>query len=147
MILNLPDEVRELHSIKYGRKREPVSDEILVGRFMQTKNSAKERGIEFSLSLKRLRQLLNTKRCYYTGVELFQKTNLQIKNIPNSLSANYLTLERIDSTKGYTNDNVVAVAYSVNNFKGSLDAQHIIKIARKLEKMGYTSTGKRKKKK
>jgi len=80
------------------------------------KNSAKARNIHFSLTTQRVQELLETKHCYFTGVELNH-----IQNDPNQLS-----FDRIDNEKGYTNENVVVCAKSFNTKKGELTVQEII---------------------
>lgn len=96
--------------------RKEITDEILVSRYTNTRTHAKDRGIEFSLSLKRMRQLLNTKKCFYTGVALNH-----IDKDPNQL-----TFDRMDNTKGYEDGNVVACTRRINLAKGNLTLPELI---------------------
>lgn len=86
-----------------------VTDEHVARKFLQVKDSAKERGIEFGLNLTSVRNLLKAKRCYYTALP-FNHTD------PESS----LTFDRLDYKKGYIKGNVVACRKSVNDLKNVL---------------------------
>lgn len=92
-----------------------VSDLEVAKKLVAIKTSADSRGIEFNMSLKRVRQLLNTKKCFISGVKLNR-----IQQDPNQL-----TFDRLDNTKGYTDDNVVACSLRVNRLKDSLTIDEI----------------------
>ena len=92
-----------------------VSDLEVAKKLVAIKTSADSRGIEFNMSLKRVRQLLNTKKCFISGVKLNR-----IQQDPNQL-----TFDRLDNTKGYTDDNVVACSLRVNRLKDSLTIDDI----------------------
>lgn len=102
-----------------------VKEELMVcNKYINLQQNAEKRGIEFTLSLAKLRKLLSTKRCFYTNVE-FVMDNAQLNR----------SIDRIDSSKGYTDDNVVACTVAVNNFKGNLSNEAIYCIASKLRKL------------
>jgi hypothetical protein len=86
--------------------------------------SADNRGIEFDLSLKRVRQLLNTKKCFISGERLNR-----IQQDPNQL-----TFDRLDNTKGYTDDNVVACSLRINRLKDSLTIDDITMLYMAIQK-------------
>lgn len=44
-----------------------VSDTFVAKKYIQIHDSAKSRGIKFDMSLKKVRQLLTRKTCYFTG--------------------------------------------------------------------------------
>lgn len=69
------------------------------------KRSALSRGLSFQLSRKHIADLLETKRCYYTGRELTEST---------------FSIDRKDCSKGYIEGNVVACVKDVNFFKSHL---------------------------
>ncbi len=92
-----------------------VSDLDVAKKLVSIKVSADSRGIEFDMSLKRVRQLLTTKKCYISGVELNK-----VQNDPSQL-----TFDRLDNTKGYTDDNVVACSLKMNRLKDSLTIEDI----------------------
>ena len=87
-----------------------MTDLELAEKFCKKAQSSKNRGIEFSLTLKRYRQLLSSQTCYYTGVT-FDETNSEFKR----------TLERLDPRVGYTDSNTVAVCHAANVVKSAFD--------------------------
>ena len=103
------------------------TDVKVAGKFMQLKDSAQSRGIEFDLTLNRVRQLMNRKICYYTGIRF-------VKDDHNS--PNYPTVDRIDASRGYTDDNVVMCVKYINNAKTNLTIKDMKKIFKKLQSVG-----------
>lgn len=81
-----------------------ITDDDLVNKYCQLKESARSRDLEFSLVLKDIKKLLTKKTCYYTG-------------IPFGVNQLRRTIDRIDNTKGYISGNVVACTYAANQFK------------------------------
>lgn len=96
-----------------------VSDIDVATRMVRTQKSASDRGKEFTMSFNRMKELLEATHCFITGVEL--ETGSENKD-------NYLTLERLDNSKGYTDDNVVACSSYINKKKGDLSVEEIEKI-------------------
>jgi hypothetical protein len=74
-------------------------------------DSARSRGLDFRLNLVSFRNLLRTVKCPYTGVAL---------TVPRpgkpSLHSD-ITIDRIDNSKGYVKNNVMAISYQANNLK------------------------------
>lgn len=66
------------------------------------------RGIEFALTFTDMKRLMSRKRCYYSGVELTVE------------GVHSLSLDRIDSTKGYSKDNTVACSAYINSLKNDV---------------------------
>lgn len=81
---------------------------LVAGKYLQIKRSAMTRNIEFSLTLKDVRKLLNCKFCKYTGIEM------------GGYKEYRLTFDRIDSSKGYVPGNVVACTEIANKMKNHL---------------------------
>ncbi len=92
-----------------------VSDLEVAKKLISIKSSADSRGIHFDMSLKKVRQLLNTKKCFITGV-ILNRTHLDL---------NQLTFDRLDNNKGYTDDNVVVCSLRMNRLKDSLSIEDI----------------------
>lgn len=92
-----------------------ISDIEVAKKLVSIKSSADNRGIHFDMSLKRVRQLLNTRKCFITGQSL------------NKIQGddNQLTFDRLDNTKGYTDDNVIACSLRMNRIKDSLTIEDI----------------------
>lgn len=101
-----------------------ISDLDVAKKLVAIKTSADSRGIEFNLSLKRVRQLLNTKRCFISGARLNR-----IQQDPNQL-----TFDRLDNAKGYTDDNVVACSLRLNRLKDSLTIDDITMLYMAIQK-------------
>lgn len=105
---------------------EKVSDLEVAKKLVSIKSSADNRGIHFDMSLKVVRKLLNTKKCYISGVLLNRTQG----------DENQLTFDRLDNTKGYTDDNVVACSLKMNRLKDSLTVQDITMLYLAIVKKG-----------
>lgn len=84
--------------------------ESVLTKRLNILKSANKRGLEFNLTDANIKTLLNKKTCYYTGVA-FDEDNDPM---------NVRTFERVDDTKGYVKDNVVAVTLRANRIKNIL---------------------------
>ncbi len=96
---------------------------VTIGRrFSKWKHRAKEAGLDFTLDLNEIksRPLI----CHYTGISLTTQANQE----------NTLSLDRKDSTKGYTPDNVVFCSWDINNMKASFSYDKFIKLCRLVSK-------------
>ena len=98
-----------------------LSDLSVAHKLINLQHSAKKREVEFNLSFKKLKQLMLQKKCYYTGLEFQQ----QIEGLTRSI-------DRVDNTKGYVDDNVVACVAQFNSLKGQLTPDDIILIYTKV---------------
>lgn len=92
---------------------------LVAKKYAQKANNARQRGIEFALSYTSIRNLLRAKRCYYTGIELTTPEKGNAIRRPTDL-----TIERIDSNKGYVKGNVVAACHAANSLKNTFEANH-----------------------
>lgn len=93
-----------------------LTDLQLAKRFVAKANSSFDRGIGFTISLTSYRNLMQAKRCYYTGIELVDEPGK-----PNSR-----TIDRIDHKKPYEKGNVVACCHGFNQMKAALEATQAI---------------------
>lgn len=105
---------------------ETMTDLDIAKRLVSTSNSAYKRGIEFDLSFAKLKKVMQTKKCYITGVQLTHVNG----------DDNKLTLDRLDNEKGYSDDNIIACAHVVNQQKGSLSVKQIEQMYKALVKHG-----------
>jgi len=99
-------------------------DTKVAKKYLQIKQSASSRGIDFDLSLTSIRNILKSKRCAYTGDKLNHTAG----------DRNQLTVDRVDNSIGYVTGNVVACADWFNQIKGQVsvkEAELIIKTHRK----------------
>lgn len=74
------------------------------------------RHIDFQLSLSDFIRLRSRTKCFYTGVTLD-------KSDPNL--ENYISLDRVDNTIGYTKENTVVCTASFNKRKNNLTIEDI----------------------
>lgn len=103
-------------TVKTTVKSEEITDLVVATRLCTIARNAATRGIEFDLSFSKLKRLLKTKRCFFTGVELDR-----IEDSPNQMS-----IDRLDNSKGYIDSNVVVCAREFNqNKKRSLGIEDI----------------------
>jgi hypothetical protein len=79
-----------------------AADEALCRKYLNKLKNAKDRGLDFNLSLTSIKNIMRSKKCYYTGLPL---------TIENS------TIDRVDSKVGYSKGNVVACHHEVNQLK------------------------------
>jgi hypothetical protein len=77
-------------------------------------DSSISRGIEFRLSFLQYKKLKAIKVCHYTGIEMQNKGPYQF------------TLDRVDSKKAYTRQNVVPCCKFFNLLKGNLEGHSLI---------------------
>jgi hypothetical protein len=105
---------------------EVVTDLEVANKLIKLYQSAKDRQIEFDLTLKKVRQLLQVKTCYYTGVK-FEETGQLARSI-----------DRVDSDSGYIDDNVVACTVDINGKKANLTNEEIEMLYTKLKQWNKT---------
>ena len=101
-----------------------VTDLVIAKKLVQLAKSAGSRNIHFDLSIGKVRDLLKKKVCYYTGIAFKEgDDDLYIK-----------TIDRLDNTKGYVDDNVVACCKFINEKKGSMTVDDIELIYKGIQK-------------
>ncbi len=89
-----------------------IDDYIIAKKLISIKNSAKDRNIEFDMSFKKIKKLLNKKKCFFSGV-LFDELD------------NKLSFDRIDNNLGYIDSNVVSCIMKINSMKANLTIENI----------------------
>lgn len=92
-----------------------VEDKDIVRKWVQLRDSASTRGLEFNLSLNTVKRLLQRKTCYYTKLNLTYGTDHQLDNPLKR------TVDRVDPSKGYVEGNVVACCHAANKFKSKIE--------------------------
>ncbi len=105
--------------------------------FRYAKRHAEERGREFSITLLDIENLLKKQenKCALSGIEFEDYGN------------NICSLDRIDSNKGYSKDNIQLVTKSINVMKSNLEIEEFISncISVALSAAGKSKYGKKKK--
>ena len=86
-------------------------ESFVANYYVNKAQSARDRGVEWGLSLVSVRNMMRCTRCPYTGEEL------TIPNLKASPKPTDLTIDRIDAKKGYVPGNVMIVSRAANNFK------------------------------
>ncbi|MDK9790091.1 hypothetical protein [Vibrio sp. D431a] len=89
-------------------------------KYMSLDRSATKRGLDFTLNLADLESLLRNPICHFTNETLvhFPQTREEYQN--NELPDNYLTIDRLDSDKGYIRGNVVVCGKAINELKNRM---------------------------
>lgn len=102
------------------KNRDSVSD-FFYKKFIRSKFGARKRGVAFSddLTPEYLIDLWNKQRglCYYTGIPMSFDPNDELRLV---------SVDRIDSKKGYEPGNLVLCTYAFNSFKFSYPKDKII---------------------
>ena len=101
-----------------------VTDLEVAKKLIQIEQSASSRGFKFDLSLRTVRRLMNTEKCFFTGVVMNN-----IENDPNQR-----TFDRINNRKGYVEGNMVACTKEFNNKKANLTINDIVLLYKGLQK-------------
>lgn len=86
-----------------------VTDADVARKFLQVEESARKRGIEFSLNLTTVKNLMKAKKCKYTGWDYDYSDPERMPSF-----------DRLDYRKGYIKGNVVSCMKCVNDLKNIL---------------------------
>lgn len=97
-----------------------IKDLDVARKMLKIYQSANDRGLAFDLSFNTVKRLMSYKKCYYTGKE-FKEDG------PFGRS-----FDRVDSSKGYIEGNVVACTVDINGKKSNLSNDEIILLYEKL---------------
>lgn len=90
-----------------------IDDDRVQNKLWASKNRAKKKGFDFNIDLEYL-------------IELLQKQKYRCSLSKTKLDKNIISLDRIDSSKGYTKDNVQWVDKKINCMKNDLTQQDFI---------------------
>lgn len=103
------------------RNRQLYSDATLADKFYKAKWHSKRKGREFSISYEYILGLINTQnnKCALTGIQ-FSET----------FGPCYISIDRIDSSKGYTEDNIQLVLALINKMKLNLNQNDFINMCK-----------------
>lgn len=104
-----------------------MTDLDIAKKLIRIARSAEDRGIEFDLTFTKVKKLMNSKKCFFTGVVLDKS---------NGESPNYITFDRVDANGGYTDNNVVACSKAFNQKKKDITLVDIKTMYEKCVKLG-----------
>lgn len=92
----------------------PPETKVIYNRL---KASAKKRNIEFDLTLTDLNNL-----SWYPICPIL---NIPLVNNKGKPKDNSYSIDRIDSSRGYTNDNIIVVSYKANRLKSNATKEEL----------------------
>lgn len=113
---------------KKTKKKEPVqevqppeiSDLEVAKKMLKIHQSAIDRKLEFNLTFQSVRKLLSYPTCFYTNRK-FEEDGTYARSF-----------DRVDSSKGYVEGNVVACTVDINGKKSNLTIEEIECLYKKL---------------
>ena len=112
---NVLDKYKQVKSNSFAKRKPSVQKNLLASeKYIQLVKSAEKRGIEFDLTLTDVKKLLNKSYCEYSGVKMVKR------KFEDDVSDYDLTIDRLDSSKGYVVGNVFSVCHRVNWIKNQL---------------------------
>ena len=109
-------------------------DKLLVLRIRTAYGRACKKGLNFDLTPEYLMELYKKQKgvCYYSGI----KMEIAIKGYIDN--TNTLSVDRVDSSRGYTKDNVVLCCDSINTMKMKLETSNFLDICKTI--VAYQNT-------
>lgn len=114
-VLDNPDKMQIINEKKQRKKRCTPFEKQL---FHNAKNNAKKRGQEFNIILE---DIVIPEYCPLLGIKLIKEEENYIfhhKALPS--------LDRVDSTKGYTKDNIWVISYLANKMKADASLEDLV---------------------
>jgi hypothetical protein len=108
--------VAEICDTKPASTKNKITDVEVAQKMIQLRQSSISRSLDFNLSFRTVKFLLTQKKCYYTGI-VFEDSGDNARSI-----------DRVDSTKGYIEVNVVACTVGINSKKNNITITEIEQI-------------------
>jgi hypothetical protein len=105
---------------KLPKENYEVSDLEVAKKMLKIHQSASDRSLEFDLSFESVKKLLTYQTCYYTNRKFEEEGNYA------------RSFDRVDSSKGYVEGNVVACTVDINGKKANLSFEEIESIYKKI---------------
>jgi len=108
-----------------------ASDNMIRVRVLGAKHRAIRKKLDFDIDDNFIIELLEKQnfRCRYSGELLDIK---KMGSDDNFINKNSLSIDRIDSTKGYTKDNIVLVTSFVNSIKSDFSENNFLGLITKI---------------
>jgi len=121
--------VGKISTDKARRKGRKTNRITLI--FHSAKNNAKSKGREFLISRENIVDLFEKQKglCYYTNKPMY------INIIDEANSNDSISIDRVDSSIGYTKDNIVLCRWIVNKIKNDLSLDYLLEIIRDINKI------------
>lgn len=116
---NNPDKVKQYNSTQSSR---------ILSQLSQAKRRAAAKGLEFSLTKD---DIIIPDLCPVLGIPISRSVEYHSDGSPS--------IDRVDSSKGYTKDNIVIISWRANRLKNDATADELRQIAEYMEKHNETS--------
>ncbi len=115
---------REWQGDNKQRVKKWRDDNLMRRRYLGAKHRAERKGLECTITIEDLERLYaeQSGKCFYSGMAMTLKDDAKYA----------VSVDRINSKKGYTPDNVVLTCYIVNSMKNDLGAKEFFEIVSKL---------------
>lgn len=110
-----------------------IPDIEVAKKMINLQQSATSRNIEFDLSFETVKHLMTRTNCYYTGIKFEDEGKMA------------LSVDRVDSRKGYVEGNVVACTVDINSKKSNLSHDEIKMLYEKIKEFLGTISPEKKK--
>lgn len=105
----------EIEIMPFTENTPPHEIDVRVAKYIVNKvDSCRKRGIEWKLSFTSVKNLMKSKRCYYTKIPLKFYDGV-------TENSHDFTIDRIDNKLPYQAGNVVACSRWANKFKSSFE--------------------------
>ena len=111
---------RNTNKLPYSELEGFEKDMRILSKLQNKQGSAERRGLDFNMNYQSMKNMLEAKHCFYTGVLL---TDSPAGNQPTDR-----TIERVDNEKGYIIGNVVACSYEANQVKATFEGRSSISL-------------------
>jgi hypothetical protein len=129
-------------TVELSHHEEAVSHGEFVSRkYLSLMKSAAARNLPFTLGIEELSAILRNKRCHFTQERLvcFPHDVSKVKTGELLLPDNYLSIDRLDNTQGYTLGNMVVCGRAINTIKDQVSEQDFNNLL--LAKKAMTQSG------
>lgn len=115
---------------KFARIQKDGNEKInrmILERFLSARDRARRNGQAFSITRNDLQNLIikQNYKCSISGIDL--KFELSKGRVPENCS-----IDRIDSSKGYTNENIQLVCMAINQMKSDLKMEQLLFFCKKI---------------
>ena len=131
----LNNSCRECYKKAYSENRKRVNEatalnNVLKVRLHDALVRSKKKNLFIDITIKDLQELWNKQdgKCALTGFPMTLIWGTGVKNIYN------LSIDRIDSSKGYTRDNIQLVCSAANMMKGYMEYNELIQFCKAIIK-------------
>jgi len=122
------------HKINNSRKQWKGHGEISGHKWAVMKKGALSRDLEFNITREYVWELFKkqNRKCALTGIELKFRLPLIMAGTPDAQGEDTASLDRIDSSKGYTVDNIQWVHKDIQKMKMDFDQNYFIEMCKKI---------------